>query len=331
VQINLNSDNIKPGTVRYSGVITILESVSDKHVRVRLLQNGLAGLREFTVLSKNNFSPGDIIKGNIISRGNNLYLSVLPKQANLSGNSSLLPASSAENNHFIEKTDILSRFLASFLDSAGKPTDNALLSILESLIYRKRIRDIFSAALAGEAYLKGFKNESAVSAFLDAVSPDHEKNQGGQEHGKKSSKKEDIKDTLSQAVADSEEDNSALFVFNHLPLPDRNWAIIPFQMDDIKGDLRLKVIENELKNLIVHVEKAAFKWFFEILALKESEKIVKIYANREGSAACEGKKFDLFKKKLHNLGVIIDDNIYDIHLFNGFSKIDAFYDVDFRI
>ncbi|MCL2706500.1 MAG: hypothetical protein FWE72_09870 [Spirochaetaceae bacterium] len=312
------SGKVGNGALRYSGNITVIEAISDKYFKVR------AGSQEFIVLSKNNLSPGDIIKGSIISRGNSLYLSVLKPQQN---NSIFSPTDTNNNT----KSDILSRFLASFLDSTGKKADNILVSILQSLISKKKITDNLYATLAGEAYLKGFKSESAISSLITAVSFDHDKNQGGQKQGKKNNKKEDIKEILSKAISDSEQEDSPLFVFNHLPLPDKNWIIIPFKIDDLKGDLRLKTIENELKNLVIHVEKATFNWFFELSDLKNPEKTIKIYANKEGTIACCGEKFDLFKKKLHNLGIKIDDNIYDIHIFNGFSKISASYDVDLRI
>ncbi|MCL2480729.1 MAG: hypothetical protein FWF38_03350 [Spirochaetaceae bacterium] len=306
------------GALRYSGSITVVENISDKYFKVK------AGSQEFIVLSKNNLSPGDTIKGTIFSSGNSFYLSVLKKPQN---NSLFIPQDA--NTH--TKNDIISRFLASFLDSTGKKADNILVSILQSLISRKKITDNFYATLAGEAYLKGLKNESAISAFLDAVSPDRERNQGGQKQGKKNTDKEKIKEVLSKAVSDSEQEDNPVFIFNHLSLPDKNWMIIPFKIDDLEGDLRLKTIENELKNLIIHVEKGTSKWFFELFDLKKAKKTVKIYANTEGTIACQGEKFNLFKKKLHNIGVKIDDNIYDIHIFNGFSKINAFYDVDLRI
>ena len=304
------------GSPRYSGNITVLENVSDKHFKVK------AGLQEFIVFSKNSLSPGDVIKGTITARGNSLFLSIFKKQEN----SALFTPGTDKQS--IEKNDTISRFLASFLDSTGKKADNALLSILESLVSKKKVADLFFAVLAGEAYLKGFKNEAAISAFLAAVSPDQEKNQGGQKHSRKN--KEDIKQVLSKAVSDSEKEDSALFVFNHLPLSDKNWIIIPFNIDDIKGDIRLKTAENLLKNLIIHIEKKDFKWFFELSDLNKPEKTVKIYANKEGILACQGKNFSHFKKKLQNIGVKIDDNIYDIHMFNGFSKVNS-CDIDLRI
>ncbi|MCL2793235.1 MAG: hypothetical protein FWD87_09100 [Spirochaetaceae bacterium] len=325
LEVNPAGKKIGNESVRYSGSITVVENVSDKHFKVRA--ESLAGLQEFTVFSKNNLFPGDTIKGAIISKGNSLYLSIFSKQQN----NPLFSASSDAKSQISEKTDIIPRFLVSFLDSTGKKADNILLAILESLVSKKKITDLFCATLAGEAYLKGFKSESAISAFLNAVDPDHDKKQGGQKQGKKDHKKEDIKEVLSKAVSDSEQEENPLFVFNHLSLPDKNWIIIPFKVDNIKGDLRLKTIENELKNLIIHVEKDHFKWFFELSDFKSPQKTVKIYANKEGLLACQGEKFDLFKKKLQSIAVIIDDNIYDINIFNGFSRISASYDVDLRI
>ena len=317
------------GAIRYSGTIKVLENISDKFFKVKV--ESKAGAQELTVFSKNNLSPGDIIKGTIIARGNNLYLSVLKSVLKKQENSSPAFIQSEKNSHISKENSIIPRFLTSFLDSSGSKADNTLLSILESLISKKKITDRFYAALAGEAYLKGLKNEYAISAFLDAVSPYNEKNPGGQKHGKKNHNKENIKEILSEAISDSEKENSALFIFNHLPLPNKNWMIIPFKIDDIKGDLRLKTTENLLKNLVIHIETGDFKWFFELSDLKNNKKKVKIYANKEGTLLCNGKKFDQFKKKLHNLGAIIDDNIYDIEIFDGFSKVNASYDVDLRI
>ena len=322
--LEINPAGKKPenAVLRYSGRITIVENISGNSFKVRA--ESLAGSQEFIVLSKNSFSPGDIVNGKILLRGNSLFLSVSNKPQNN-------PLFNTQDTNIHTKNDILSRFLASFLDSTGKKADNILVSILQSLISKKKITDNFYATLAGESYLKGLRNESSISAFLDAVSPDQDKNHGEQKQGKKDNKKEDIKEILSKAVCDSEQEDNPLFIFNHLPLPDKNWIIIPFKMDDLKGDLRLKTVENELKNLIISVEKDTFKWFFEISDLKKPEKMVKIYANKEGILACRGEKFNLLKKKLHNLGVKIDDNIYDIQIFNGFSKINASYNVDLRI
>ena len=315
------------GAIRYSGNISIVEKVSEKHFRVKA--GTLAGSQEFIVFSKNNLSPGDILKGTIISRGNSFYLSILTNQQK----NPVFFNPSDKNSPILEKNDILSRFLVSFFDSTGKKADNTLLSILESLIYKKKITDNFSAMLAGEAYQKGLKNEAAISAFLSAITPDQEKNQDNQKQRKKKKKEEidEIKEVLSKAVSDSDQEENPVFIFNHLPLLDKNWMIVPFQIDDVKGDLRLNASENQLKNLVIHAEKGTFKWFFELSDFKNLQKVVKIYTNKEGALACQGKKFDLFKKKLQNLGVKIDDNIYDIHIFNGFSRVNASYDVDLRI
>ncbi len=317
------AEGAKNRAFRYSGSIKILENIKGHYFKVR------AGLQEFNVFSKHKISPGDILKGTIISRGNILYLSILKKQENVKKTPVFFISDTKEQ--FVEKSNILERFLTSFLDSTGKKADNLLLSILESLIAKKKITDNFNAVLAGEAYLKGLKNESAISAFLTAVSQDQGREQSSRKHGRKNNNKEEIKEILSEAISESDKENNTLFIFNHLPLPDRNWIIIPFKIDDIEGDLRLKITENLLKNVIIHVEKANFKWFFELSGLNKSDKMLKIYANREGCLVCRGKKFDLFKKKLHNLDVKIDDNIYDIYMFSGFSKINAPYDVDLRI
>ena len=340
LEVNPAAKKIGNGTLRYSGNITVIENISDKSYKVKAsaLSESLSGTQEFTVFSKNKLLPGDTIKGTIIARGNILYLSVLKAAFQAQQNNLIFESQDYQintKNQIIQKTDIMQRFLASFFDTTGKKPDNILLLILESLISKKKITDIFCAVLAGEAYLKGFKNEAAISGFLSVVSPDQEKNQGGHKHGKKN-KKEEIKGILSKAVSDSDQEESSLFVFNHLPLPDKNWQLIPFRIDDIKGDIRLKtepegISQSELKALVIHVEKGHFKWFFELSDLKNSEKTVKIYANKEAALVCQGEKFDLFKKKLQNLGVKFDDNIYDIHTFNGFSKINASYDVDLRI
>ena len=315
------------GALRYSGKISIVEKVSEKHFRVKV--GSLVGGQEFIVSSKNNLSPGDMVKGTIFSKGNSLILTIFKN----SQKNPVFFDPADKNNHILEKNNIILRFLTSFLDSTGKKADNTLLSILESLILKKKIADNFSATLAGEAYLKGFKNESAISVFLSAITPDQEKNQDNQKQRKKKKKEEidEIKEVLSKAVSVSDQEENPVFIFNHLPLLDKNWMIVPFQIDDLKGDLRLNASENQLKNLIIHAEKGTFKWFFELFDFKSPQKMVKIYTNKEGTLACQGKKFDLFKKKLQNLGVKIDDNIYDIHIFNGFSRVNASYDVDLRI
>ena len=58
---------------------------------------------------------------------------------------------------------------------------------------------------------------------------------------------------------------------------------------------------------------------------------MKIYSNKDGAVSLKDKNFAIFMKKLQNLGVKIDDNMYELDTFSGFSVIDSASGIDLKV
>ncbi len=304
----------------YTGRIEIIEKLSGQYWKVK------AGLKELKVSAGIDLKPGDIVLGKIAARGNSLYLTLLKRQE----------GSEVHPVFFIEKSSIDHLVRMIFQETGSKP-DKVLTAILKSLAARKEIASGHDAVLAGEAYRKGFRSESSISALIAAVSGEGEKGSGrhspGGGHGRDD--RDRTKEDLFDAVMKAEGSGNALFAFNHLSCDNRHWIIIPYATGDeknlLKGSLRLKTVNNLLEAIVVHAEKNNSLWFFSITGMRDPVRHMKIYADKNGTKALKVKKIALFMKKLQNLGVEIDDNIYDLDTFNGFSAIERSSGIDVKV
>jgi len=324
LEINPAAGSIN-GKINYTGRIIIVENVSGNNWKVK------AGLNEFAVISNLNLKQGEIVNGRISAKGNTLYLSIFKKQEE----------PGVQPVFFIDKGGIIDRLAAILFQTTGSRPDKMLTAILESLVLKKEITRDQQASLAGEAYLKGFKTESSISTFLSAVSEGSDQKRGGG-HGRGRGREKDdknreilIEDMIS-SVSDTEKKENALFTFNHLKADkSRHWIIIPFQTGDdkniIKGSLRLKTADSVIEEMVINAEKNSSVWFFHITEMTKSLRYMKIYCDKNGAAALKDKNFAIFMKKLQNLGVKIDDNIYDLDTFSGFSVIDSASGIDLKV
>ncbi len=329
IEINPAAGSIN-GRRSYSGKIEIVErtgEVSGKFWNIK------AGTRFLTVYSNSIFSPGETIRGRIFFSGNILHLEVLKKQE----------APAAGPVFFSDALISLERLAAVFFSETGRKPDNLLAAILKSLIVKKEITKEHQGSIAFEAWNKGFRNESSISSLLNAVSgAGGEGTDGGKGSGKEKnrdksggSSEDDAAADIVKAVADVENRNDSLFVFNHITLPDRHWIIIPYRTGEgkniVKGTIRLKSVNMSLSDMVVHAEKNDSIWFFSLSEISGQGRKLKIYANKKGLSDTKDKNFAIFIKKLQNLGLKIDDNVYELNAFTGFSEVAASMGVDVEV
>lgn len=264
---------------------------------------------------------------------------------------------------FAEKKEILSCFVAIDSSKTDKQTDKALLNLLENLIDKKKITQFHQLFLAGEAFKKGFANEATLVSFLNLVKSvgDENRKEGQQQREKRSTEKKEIKNSLKSAVSSAEEQNNLLFVFNHLSEAvsqdsnnslqekskqeqHKHWIIIPFafgeqftsktkEAEELTGTLRLAIVLDKVSEIVIHAEKKENLWFFTVKGFDKTEetgKYLKIYSNKEGKKFLEKENYKILLKKLQNLGIKTDDNIYDALSFSGFSAT-GLQNVDFKV
>lgn len=263
---------------------------------------------------------------------------------------------------FADKKDILSRFAAINTLKTNTQSDKILLDLLETLIDKKKITQFHHLFLAGEAFKRGFESEGILISFLNLVkSVGDERRKEGQPREKHSTEKKEIKNSLKSAVSSAEEQNDILFIFNHISdavsqdskdspsekiqqEQHKHWIVIPFsfgeqfinkskEVPELTGTLRFAIVSDKVSEIVIHAEKKESLWFFTMKGFDKTEetgKYLKIYSNKEGKKFLEREDFKILLKKLQNLGIKTDDNIYDALFFSGFSAT-GLQDVDFKV
>lgn len=307
----------------YSGRIEVLERHSGRVWKVK------AGFQVLLVHSANKLKPGTIVTGLITQKGNIFHLILSDKQDGVKSH----PVFFDTNDRF------LSRLSAFIISETGKKPDPLFASILEALVVKREILREHQAVLASHAYLRGFNSEASVARFIEAVSAFSGEGGGNRrgsgKRGDKGEPQKDVKDDIVTAVDSAESENSLVYLFNHIRVSEKHWVFVPFntgqEKNKIKGSLRLCFVRENIAEIVIHAEKKGFEWFFHLSSLDVQEKKLRVFANRKGKAVLEGKKFALFAKKLQNLGVKIDDNIYDVGTFNGFSAVKPLDSVDIEV
>lgn len=331
IEINPAAGSIN-GRRSYSGKIEIVERTGEGSGK---FWNIKAGTRTLTVFSNSILKPGEIIRGRILFSGNILHLEVLKKQEALA----------AGPVFFSDAQISLERLAGMFFSETGSKPDNLLAAILKSLIIKKEITKEHHGSIAFEAWNKGFRSESSISSLLSAVSGaggEGSDGGGGKGSGKDKnrdksggSSADDAAADIVKAVSDVESRNDSLFVFNHITLPDRHWIIIPYRTGEgkntVKGTIRLKSVNMSLSDMVVHAEKNDSIWFFSLSEISGKGRKIKIYANKKGLSETKDKNFAIFVKKLQNLGLKIDDNVYELNTFTGFSEAAASAGVDVEV
>ncbi|MDX9801249.1 MAG: hypothetical protein RBT69_07935 [Spirochaetia bacterium] len=332
IEINPAAGSIN-GRRSYTGKIEIIRQTGDVSGKFWIVK---AGTREITVFSDSGFKPGEIIRGRIFFSRNILHLEILKKQE----------AHAAAPVFFSDTIITLEQLAGRFFSETGKKPDNMLTAILKSLIVKKEITKEHQGSLVFEAWNKGFRNQSSILSLLNAISGNAGEGDRGSSGGKGGGKgknrdksggssSDDAAADIVKAAADVEIRNDSLFLFNHISPADRHWIIIPYQTGNgnnmVKGTIRLKAVKTVLQDLVVHAEKNDSIWFFSLSDISGKGRKMKIYANKKGLSEVKDKKFVIFVKKLQNLGLKIDDNVYELKAFTGFSGVAESTGVDVEV
>jgi len=130
-------------------------------------------------------------------------------------------------------------------------------------------------------------------------------------------------------VIESGVDENLLQVFNHLKSDPASWVVIPYQFYTgnllLSGQLKL-LLDNstqEIKKavLIVMLENEE-RWSFFLNPDKNTINVL-VFSNKKVYINTKGSSFCTLISNLKNIGIKIDDKIYDDKYFDGFYPLDS--------
>ena len=118
-----------------------------------------------------------------------------------------------------------------------------------------------------------------------------------------------------------------LQVFNHLKGREDSWVIIPFHFindeSPFTGNLKLLLdhINYEIKKAVLTVNlQNGDKWSFFINPGKNQVNVL-VFSNKKVYIDKKSRSFKALMLNLQNIGVKIDDKIYDDTYFDGFYPL----------
>ncbi len=296
---------------------------------------GIGG-RVYSALSDLDLTPNEFLKARVVLEKGQLILKLVNSESSFDATENLLVRLSLPR-------DEITKEIVKNLLRANLPIDEYIVGEIRKILAKlKNIPRIKAIRLLSLLIDKGIdisKSEMfPLLAILDYSHSDQGRGKNKKEKNKKWRKEilslseeeesdDEIKTVLKrQLLRKAEGEDSPLLVFNHLYAKHENWIIFPFSIHwenkSLSGTIRVKysLFDKNFEKAALQVNIKSGKLFFEIRKDNVGYAIT-VFCDSPRVEIMIKKNIMYLKSILQNLHVKIDDNIYKIDDFDGFSKV----------
>jgi hypothetical protein len=312
VIVNIKS---KQGLTLKSGDIVNVSII--KHLSGNKWAVGIRG-KVFPAYSEFELTPGKTIKAEVMSSGNKIVLKI----------------KNDESNRIVElikqqslPDDVLSKVIIMSLLKSRLILNNDTIAKMRQFLQKKkessgRLARILALLVDKEIDISASEIDALVDVMRYGEQGERKQNRNRQRFNKNA---DDIKGEIEKQVKREEQEGNMLQLFNHLKGKNQNWIIIPYKVKEGDGELSgtIRVLYDPYgrcvkKCVCIVNEEDNTRWSFFITPENSKKRMIIYISNKNKLKRCE-KKIEELRIKVHNMGVEIDDIIYNDKEFDGFT------------
>ncbi|GEM_PF-1722248 len=294
---------------------------------------GIKG-RVISAYTKLDLTPGKLIRARVVAEGNRLILKL--------DNAFSDPVLEAAENIGLKPDALLQTIIESILRSNLPVVRRTVLAMRAKLGSVKSNRHKL-ARLMALLHDKGFDiNGDTLDVFLELLGNSaykgedgykrHEEEKGEEEGDETDKATEGLAKIIrKQLTMKTESPGSPLCLFNHLTGKHDNWIVLPYNVTygnrSFSGTVRIKYdrYNGKILRFIIQMTTGKNEMYFYLEPRKNEETKrrykMMIFSDDVRLSKKIYSKLDSLRLKLRNLGVEIDDTIFESDDFDGFSPL----------